>query len=165
MIRVEVQNIDAVRVNLDSVPAAVMAALHTKIKSLTINLANYVQTQKLQGQVLMHKSGALERSIQSNTEASGSLVTGKVFSAGDVKYAAIHEYGGVIPAHDIVARNASALAFVINGKTVFAKSVHIPEIVMPERSFLRSSLTENKEHIIEGIGSAAVDAAKKAAGK
>ena len=36
------------------------------------------------------------------------------------------------------------------------------DIVMPERSFLRSSLTDNKSKIISGLQQTAIDAARKA---
>jgi hypothetical protein len=41
---------------------------------------------------------------------------GQVYSSGDVKYVAIHEFGGVIPAHDVEAKKAQALHFVWEGK-------------------------------------------------
>jgi phage gpG-like protein len=148
---------------LDNIPAGVLRALEHKIAELTVDLQGYVVSRKLQGQVLNHKSGALSNSIQaSDAKVVGTQITGDVFSSSDVKYAGIHEFGGVIPGHDIVAKNAKALAFMIDGKQVFARKVHIPDVKMPERSFLRSSLTENKERIVAGISDAALKAAKEA---
>lgn len=150
---------------LDSVPDAVVRAVGKKMRIITVDLQGYVVSQKLQGQVLNHRSGKLSRSIQQAVETEGTKVTGDVFSAGDVKYAGIHEFGGVIPAHDIEAKNAKALAFMIDGKMVFAKRVHIPDVTMPERSYLRSSLADKKDEIVAGIQAAALFGAKEAMGE
>jgi hypothetical protein len=37
-------------------------------------------------------------------------------ASGDIKYAAIHEFGGIIPPHEIVPDKAKALAFITGGK-------------------------------------------------
>ena len=52
---------------------------------------------------------------------------------GDVKYAAIHEFGGVVPLHEIVPDKAKALAFLLGGKQAFAARVNLPAVAMPER--------------------------------
>ena len=150
---------------LDRMPPIVARAVEQKMKVLTLDLQGYVISQKLQGQVLNHRSGALSRSIQQDVIAEGDKVTGEVFSAGDVKYAAIHEFGGVIPAHDIVPNKAGALAFMMDGRQVFASVVHMPDVTMPERSFLRSSLEEKSTEIVAGIEAAALFGAKEALGE
>lgn len=149
---------------LDRIPPAVSAAVEAKVRALTINLQGHVVRDKLQGQVLNHRSGALGRSIQMSVNRAGSATIGKVFSAGDVKYAAIHEFGGQTPPHEILPNKAKALAFIMGGKQVFAKRVQHPGSKMPERSFLRSSLGDMAEEIILGIRQAATQAAKAAAG-
>jgi len=166
MITVSVANADRVAAALAKAPDMVLDALRVKIDAQTVDLQAYVITQKLHGQVLHQRSSALAKSIQREEAAvSGDVVQGKVFSSGDVKYAGIHEYGGTIPAHDVVATKAQALAFVIDGKQMFAKSVHIPDVHMPERSFLRSSLAENREQIMHGLEKAAAAGVRKALGE
>lgn len=152
MIDVEITGLDKAAAAIDNLPMLVAQALQRKMEGTTIDLANYIVTQKLNGQVLQHRSGALKRSINRNVTANGLEILGRVFSSGDVKYAAIHEYGGVI-----TPKNASALRFQIDGKWVHAKKV-----TMPERSFMRSSLAENKAQIIAGLQKAAINAARKA---
>ena len=88
-------------------------------------------------------------------------VVGKVASSGDVKYAGIHEFGGKTPAHDIYPDKAKALAFMIGGKQVFAKVVHHPGSQMPERSFLRSSLSDMRQEILDGLEFAVKGALKQ----
>jgi len=58
--------------------------------------------------------------------------------SGDVKYAAIHEFGGTIPPHQIVPDKAKALAFLVGGKQAFAARVQLPAATMPERSYMRA---------------------------
>jgi len=150
---------------VDAMPAQVVAAVATKMRAVTINLQRHVINDKLHGQVLKQRSGKLARSIQQETHTDGDVVVGEVFSAGDVKYAAIHEFGGRTPPHDIVPNKAEALAFAIGGKTVFAKIVHHPGSQMPERSFLRSSLADQAGEIVEGLRQAALRGAQQALGQ
>ena len=76
----------------------------------------------------------------------------------DVKYAAIHEFGGTIPPHQIVPDKARALAFLVGGKQVFAARVNLPAITMPERSYMRSSLAEMAGEIHDELDVAVVEA-------
>lgn len=123
---------------------------------LAIELQRYIVVNKLSGQVLNKRTGRLARSIQQRVVDTPTDIRAYVFSAGDVKYAAIHEYGGVIPAHKVQAKNAQALSFMWHGKRVTVKSVQIPNVHMPERSFMRSSLRENALKIQEKIREAAI---------
>ena len=145
---------------LSSMPTQVAAALRSKIEVLTIQLQAHIVRDKLHGQVLHQRSGQLARSIQRRVDATVLAVYGFVFSAGDVKYAGIHEFGGKTPAHDIYPKKAQALAFAMGGKTVFAKVVHHPGSQMPERSFMRSSLADMKGDITEQLKETAFAAAQ-----
>lgn len=146
---------------LNNMPAAVQRALYAKVSELAVKLEAHIKQDKLQGQVLNHQSGALQRSIFSIVTQSAESVIGKVAQSGDVKYGAIHEFGGTIPAHVVTAKSASALAFVWRGKQVFFKSVNIPAITMPERSFMRSALADMKDEIIKGMTDAVKEGLKK----
>lgn len=135
----------------DQMPAKVRSSLFRKVTILALKLEAKVKGEKLSGGVLNVRSGALRASIFEEVEQSDSSVIGKVASSSDVKYGAIHEYGGKTAAHEIVATKAQALSFMMGGKQVFFKSVHHPGSQMPERSFLRSSLAEMKPEIITGL--------------
>lgn len=141
----------AVRARLDAMPDRVRARLERAVYTLAEKLRSHIVRDKLLGQVLNRRSGRLGQSIQQKVESTGTSITGTVYSAGDVKYAAIHEFGGHISAREIVARNAKSLAFVMGGKQVFAKRVQWPGATMPERSFMRSSLADMKEEIVQGM--------------
>ena len=151
MLTVTLEGGEALTARLNGLPDKVHTALLAKIGQLTLMLENYVKTQKLSGQVLNVRSGDLRRSINSDVRDAASLIVGRVFSAGDVKYARIHEYGGQTRAHIIEAVNGKALHFVVGGKDVFVKRINHPGSKMPERSFLRSSLAENRDAIEQGI--------------
>ena len=150
---------------LERLGPEVVAAVRAKVRANTINLQRHVVADKLQGQVLKHRSGALGRSIQTNVTEIPAGATGEVFSSGDVKYAAIHEFGGQTKPHIIEPKKAEALAFLVGGKTVFAKSVNHPGSTIPERSYLRSGLMDMSEEIVASIEAAAAAAARKAMGQ
>jgi len=95
----------------------------------------------LRGRVLNVQSGSLFNSIQKKVgiDSDGNVFS-DVFSTG-VPYAKIHEFGGLIPAHFVAPRNKKALHWQSGGKDFFSKGHMIPDIEMPERSYLRSALT------------------------
>lgn len=111
--------------------------------------------KKLTNDVLHVRTGALRRSIFSKISDDGSSkVTGTIGSSGDVKYAGIHEFGGVIhhpggTAYMMVdgaprfVRNATAAS---NPRHVLGRT-RAHNITMPERSFLRSALREMEPEI------------------
>ena len=130
-------------------PTIVTNAMQTQMTQL----ADYVRADKLSGQVLNRRSGTLSRSIFGTaSDAGGNVIVGKVGSRG-VPYADIWENTG-IQAHTIEALNAKALRFEIGGKVIFAKKVNIPQ-QMP-RPFLRPSLRENQDKILQALRSAVV---------
>ena len=110
---------------------------------------NRVQ-RKLSGEVLHVRTGLLRRSI-SRTDALVldtevvSSVGSNVRTGGDaVVYAAIHEFGGQTRPNLIEAKNGKALAFSIGGKQLVRRSVQHPGSKIPERSYLRTTLTERQ---------------------
>lgn len=141
-------NDTAVRAWLDNMPIAVRNRLQQTIYTLAEKLRSHIVNDKLRGQVLNRRTGRLGQSIQQKVTSGATAITGTVFSAGDVKYAAIHEYGGQTAAHVIEAVNAKALAFEKAGQLIFAKRVNHPGSKIPERSYMRSSLADMKDEII-----------------
>ena len=146
---------------LEKMPGAVRQALELKVTVLALKLEKLIKTGKLNGQVLNRISGRLARSINNKVEVTANSVFAKVFSAGDVKYAAIHEYGGQTAPHIIEPKKASVLAFAGAGGMVFAKRVNHPGSKMPQRSFMRSALKDMSVEISTGMKKAVVDAANK----
>lgn len=156
MINVTLIGDRALVARLHGMPVVLQAALTTKVTALALQLQRHVQKNKLSGQVLKVRTGALRRSIHHLVESTKGRVVGRVASSGDVKYAAIHEFGGRTKAHVIRARKAEFLAFMgwvsvgpygLHEQMVFRKEVNHPGSVMPERSFLRSSLSDMAQKI------------------
>lgn len=145
---------------LEAMPAKLRDTLYKTVYTLALKLQKHIVANKLQGQVLNHRSGNLQRSIQNEVTQDNRGVIGRVFSSGDVKYAAIHEFGGRIPARIIEPKNAEALRFMMNGKAVFAKRVNWPGANMPERSFMRSALRDMRPEIVGSIEKAVKGATK-----
>lgn len=114
--------------------AGARARLRGAISAQAILLQGAVG-DKLNGPVLNQVSGELFRSLSSQVTDDAGGVMGMVYV--NTKYARIHEYGGVIE-----PKNALALRFQIGGKWIYTKRV-----VMPERSYLRSTLAERADAI------------------
>jgi len=91
------------------------------------------------------------------TRAPSTVAIGATVSS-DAPYAAIHEYGGVIPAREILPQSARALAFPWRGQQRFLKRVQLPAVTMPERSFMRSALEETAPDIRAALARAAFEA-------
>ncbi len=69
----------------------------------------------------------------------------------NVIYAAIHQFGGIIPGGPIVPRRAKSLRWIgPDGKPRFAKKVQRPDIAMPARPFLMVQ-EEDKSELVRII--------------
>jgi phage gpG-like protein len=136
-------------------PERLRDALSSKANVIAAALQAKIQ-EKLSGSVLNIKNGALARSIVATMDDASTDIAVSIASS-DIKYAAIHEYGGTIPPHQIVPDKVKALAFVVGGKLTFAARVNLPAITMPERSYMRSSLAEMADEIRDGLSEAVVD--------
>jgi len=155
MLTLSVDGADALRARLDAYPAALADALAGKTRELASALADKVKYEKLAGEVLNSRSGALAASIAAEVSGDGEDIAATVGSFGDVKYAAIQEYGGKTGAHEILPSNASVLAFVADGAMHFARKVEHPGSTIPERSYLRSSLDEMSAEIVAALAATA----------
>ena len=157
-IRVNDRQLEA---RLTAMPTRVQKALVQKLTALAFKLENHIKADKLSGQVLNVRTGALRRSIFSTVETSATEVVATVASSSDVPYGRIHEFGGTIQVPEITPVKAQALHFVINGKDVFAKRVRAHTVSMPERSFMRSALADMKDEIEAGIRQAVEEGASQ----
>ena len=97
-------------------------AVGAGLDATAINAANIVKSNFLSGQSLNVRTGTLRRSIRSETDRAALIAKiGPLANSPAKKYAPVHEFGAVI-----TPVRAKALRFTIEGKTIFAKSVHIP---------------------------------------
>jgi phage gpG-like protein len=119
------------------IPLAIARAMDEQ-NELTVSA---IQREKLSGQVLRVRSNRLRGSIRRNAATvSGETVTSAIGS--NVKYAAIHEYGGVTPPHVIRPRHRQALCFSLGGGKFFAKKVNHPGSKIPARPYIGPTISE-----------------------
>ncbi len=155
----------------DSMPEKVYAALVKKVTALAIKLEAHIKRDKLDGQVLHARSGRLSQSITNDVEAETHSVVGTVFSAGNIPYAPVHEYGGkgyywIFPvkaqALAWMSKDAQGFNAFFNAKGDMAKSgmsfakavLHPPAL---ERSYMRTGLADMKAEIISGMTQAVIE--------
>ena len=155
MFALELHGLEETSAQIEGYPAALQAALSAKATELATALADLVKSDKLSGAVLNTRSGALSESIVASVTADVDSVLASVGSEGDVKYAAIQEYGGKTSAHEILPTKANVLAFLIGGAQHFARRVEHPGSLIPERSYLRSALEDMNDEILVALADAA----------
>jgi phage gpG-like protein len=151
MLRVSLEGQAELAERLGAMPDRLRAALAEKVDALAQNLFAQVVGVNLSGGVLRARSGALRDSIRMQVSQQDGSIGADVFSDGDIPYAAIQEYGGKTAAHEILPDKARALAFVLNGKQVFARRIQHPGSLIPERSYLRSALEEQGDDIAQDL--------------
>ena len=152
------EGVETLDLQLASLPADLLARLEEKARQLAAALAEKVREEKLSGGVLQIRTGALKASISSDISIDGNQVNATVGSFGDVKYAAIQEYGGRTSAHEILPDKAQALAFVVGGVQRFARRVEHPGSTIPASGYLQSSLDEAHDEIVEELSNAVQEA-------
>jgi phage gpG-like protein len=157
MSALEVRGLEETSARFDAYPAALQAALSAKATELAAALADLVKS-KLSGAVLNTSSGALRDSIAAGITADADGVLASVGSEGDVKYAAIQEYGGKTSAHEILPVKGNVLAFVTGDGQHFARRIEHPGSVIPERSYLRSALADMNDEILTALADSATEA-------
>lgn len=144
-----------VEADFSSLPERLHRLIYRRVSDLTTMLADRVR-RKLSGEVLNVRSGDLRASFDQDVQDLGSEIVGKVFQSKDVPYARIHEYGGTITIPELPRKDFGVYHFTdASGRDVFTKGPIRSHVVhMPERSYLRSSLAEMRDEIIESLASA-----------
>jgi hypothetical protein len=128
-----------------------------------IALSRHVAEGHLTGRPgLRNITGTLRRAVLASprAEQTSADIKGTVSVDRSVPYARIQEYGGTVQIPEIVPKRAQALHWSSGGADVFAKRARAHPVTIPARSFMRSSLEEQKQMIIEGLTAAAAQAAK-----
>ena len=121
------------------------AALAAKAAELAAALADKVRTTSSSGQCSNARRARCAHSIAADVAADGGRrASPSVGSNGDVKYAAIQEYGGKTAAHEILPVKAQALAFIAGGALRFARRVEHPGSADP-RAVLSARLARRDE--------------------
>ena len=76
----------------------------------------------------------------------------------NVVYAAIHEFGGTIPARTVRPKHGKALRFQIGERVIFATKVELPEVEMPERGMFRRGIRDRMADYGKSVSRAVVGA-------
>jgi phage gpG-like protein len=138
---------------LRALPDAAGEGLARAVAKLGIGLQSHIRQDKLSGQVLQSRSGALKASIEVATNRSATAVTATVST--DLDYAAAQEYGfsGTVSVRASLRRIKEAFGRPITTKTI-AVGAHSRRMNVPERSFLRSALDDAIPDINAGVNDA-----------
>ena len=162
MIKAVIVGKEGVIESFRALPAKASDRLREVLKDLAFKMLTKVKNEKLSGQVLKNRTGTLRRSINSRIEESGTKMTALVGT--NVVYAAIHEYGGIIKIaprsqklyYKMKADGTLGNRWVRKSHSNFMQEAERKghEIHMPERSFLRSALTEMEGQIRSELGTA-----------
>jgi phage gpG-like protein len=128
---------------LRRMPVAIGDALEKEAHRLAITMQGRIITEKLSGQVLHVRTGTLRRSITYKVTRDASKVEAIVGT--NVKYGALHEYGGTVPQHQRL------LTMVFGRPLRFPVWATVKPYELPERSFLRSTLRAMRAEIVESF--------------
>lgn len=151
MIHFEILNAEKVVLHFGEKGERAKVAVETTLNRWAVDLVAYIKGVKLSGSPLNRRSGALSSTVHPiATTLPGRVSAGAGAGAG-VPYAAIHELGGLIPAHQVVVRNALALSIKLPSGVIFRHSANIPDVHMPARSYMRSALEEKAPEGIAAI--------------
>jgi len=146
---------------LRGLPDAVQQVVLAKMQGLASSISDRIK-QKLSGEVLNVRTGALRNSIYARIYDSPGSVSLSVGSRGDVPYASLQEDGGVVQ-HPGVQRTRGMVPMPMKtayGALVgFSMKTRAHEILIPARSYVRSTLDE----MMPDINNAILDAVTEAA--
>ncbi|KGW27306.1 hK97 gp10 family phage protein [Burkholderia pseudomallei MSHR733] len=136
-------------------------ALVQRVQRLVIALQVHVVADKLSGQVLNVRSGRLRRSVNQGVTTTDTTITGVVSTP--VEYAPPNEYGfqGVVTVKEHLRQVTMAWGKPLSTPVTATVREHTMAMNLPERSFLRSALADQREDILRGVREAAVEGAKK----
>jgi hypothetical protein len=131
---------------LRALPDATNAGLARAISKLGVSLQSNVQQNKLSGEVLKVRSGALKSSIDVDINKSAAGVTATVFT--DLDYAGAQEYGfsGTVNVRESLRLIKQSFGHPIATKTVSVRA-HTRQMDLPARSFLQSALDDMAPNI------------------
>lgn len=145
----------------------VLAQLLPAMNAQMLALESYIRGSKLEGQVLHHRTGKLEGSVNVDpSRVEGETVVGSVTqNTAIAPYGPVHEYGGTFTVREHTRRFAlseggrrikllNKSGLVSQRKAIASVGegiVREHEATYPERSFMRSSKTEKSDEIVEAL--------------
>ena len=156
MIEGKVTGTEAVIARFEALPDRLREQLRGSVSRQGYRLQAGVVRDKLSGQALHRRTGNLASSINVDVKDDGGAIVATVGT--NVKYARPHELGGTfdVPAH-------TRKVTMVFGRPVAPTTAEVPAhtVTFPERSFLRSELSDLRLSILDALR-ADVAAATKA---
>lgn len=163
---VEVRGTEQLIARFTQAPDKVRKELAIEMQAIAYELQAYIQTSKLSGQVLNVRTGALRAHIFSRVDSYSTNITATVYiSIGQVPYAGIHEYGGLIshPGGTAYIVTSAGARFVPNSSALAGSlpRTRPHPIALAERSYMRSGLADRSSIILTQLKSAVARGLKK----
>jgi len=137
--------------NINAIPERVMKRLAIVIPQLTQTL-NEGEISKI-GITFKPGTGRLAGSLRNDTRSTANQVMGRVFTQG-VPYAAAQEWG-VTFTHPGSSKPQSFVGR--DGKRIFTQFTKPHTITLPERSYARSTLADQRLAIVGGVRGAMIE--------
>lgn len=154
MIYIDFENGSAERLKsfFEQSPARIEKSVEAAMLRVMADLKTYIQTEKLQGQVLnSHKNGAgLAGSLNVRVTNEGGLaISGSVGTI--LSYARIHEFGysGPEDVRSFVRMQVQAWGRPMNPPREVTVRPFTRQMNMPARPYMRPALAEKKQAIVE----------------
>lgn len=140
-------------------PERVEESVYRTMLKIVIRLQRHVVMNKLQGQVLHHRTGHLQHSVTFKVDRETGEVTGIVGVGKEAPYGKVHEYGGTFEIPEHLAHWVKGPG---HGRTAHLASwtVRSHSATFPARSFLRTSLDDERPQIFEDLQHAVVEPLK-----
>lgn len=168
MLKIELRGDKELIARMSTMPSNVHNRLLLKVNQLALKLQALVKA-KLSDDVLHVITGELRNSIQKEVTDTQTSVIGKVYSSKNSpahKYAAIQELGGTInhPGGTAYFIKAGGMTQFVSNKDQLAATLprtRPHQITIPARSYMRSSLTDMRTEIVEGLKQAVLDGVKE----
>lgn len=126
-------------------PSRIRADINRAVLRQSISLVAYIQSQKLEGQVLKSHTHNLARAINYEVTESGDEITGIVGVDRTAPYGKTQEEGfqGIVTVRDHLRTSVLGNQFNVRA--------HEVNMNLPARPFMRPSLTENEGTIRAAI--------------
>ncbi len=132
-------------------------AVRRQMISEMMDLASYSAEEKLSGQILQPRSGALRRALLASpaVESISGMAIGTVGVDSSVPYGAIHEFGfeGTESVREYMRRTKTGRMAPVRA--------HSRQMYMPQRSYLRSAIGDRLQQIAANLQQAVSEAVEQ----
>lgn len=153
-VRTEVVGAQEVADRINAARPAILANTKTALEQWAEELASYIQRDKLSGNPINARTGALRDSVNPMAEADGDVIRAGAGAGAGLDYARPLEFGS--RPHEILPVRAKFLRFEVDGHVVYARKVNHPG--NPAFRYMRGGLEDKAESGIEAIRAAVAEA-------